>query len=89
MRKKEVKRLLRAQPAFEEWIKADPMRVAKIRTNPAIAEEYYAKWNSMKSRRKIKEKLSLDNITQKTKRVHDKLQNLQAVLDIVSEKSKR
>ncbi|QQE72674.1 hypothetical protein KDJ56_11865 [Brevibacillus composti] len=84
MKKKELKRLFKANPDFEAWLKQDPSRVASIRSNPAAAGDLFKRWSDRK-----KGKIDFENISQKTKRASEMLSNMQSIMDMMSDYSKK
>ncbi|MGN7470612.1 hypothetical protein [Brevibacillus sp. SAFN-007a] len=84
MKKKEVKRLLKEHPEFEAWVVEDSMRVRAVRSNPAMAEELFKRWNDRKRGR-----LDFDNISQKTKRASEMLTGVQSIMDMMADYTKK
>lgn len=84
VKKKDMKRLFKANPDFEAWLMQDPSRVAAIRANPAAANDLFKRWNDRK-----KGIIDFDNITQKTKRASEMLTNVQSIMEMMSDYSKK
>jgi len=85
MKKKEVKRLLRQHPEFEEWLLQDPSRVSAIRSKPAVASEMFQRW----SERRNKGIINFESLTQKTKRANEMLSNVQNIMEMMAEYNKK
>ncbi|USG68243.1 hypothetical protein NDK47_13570 [Brevibacillus ruminantium] len=84
MKKKELKRLFKDNPEFESWLKQDPTRVASVRSNPAVADDLFKKWKDRK-----KGRIDFDNITEKTRRAGEMLSNVQSIMEMMSDYSKK
>lgn len=84
MKRKDVKRLLKAHPEFEAWLMEDSMRVTAVRSNPETAEEMFKRWSDRK-----KGILDFDTISQKTKRASEMLTNVQSILEMMAEQTKK
>lgn len=83
MRKRDVKRLLRMNPAFESWLLQDSMRAIEVRMDPGKTKGFYKKWKQ-ESWKKI---FSIENITEKSKRASDMLTDVQTVMEMMTEQN--
>jgi hypothetical protein len=85
MKKKEVKRLLRQHPEFEQWLQQDSSRISTIRENPAAAGDLFKRW----SERRNKGVIDFKSITEKTKRANEMLMNVQSIMEMMAEHNKK
>jgi hypothetical protein len=84
MKKKEVRRLLKQHPDFEQWLLQNSEWVASVRNNPASAGELFKRWNDRKSGR-----IDFQGISQKTKRASEVLGNVQSIMEMMSDSNKK
>lgn len=89
MKKREVKKLLRDNPEFSNWVKKDPVRMENIRSNPDETVRMMAKWRS-EARKKLNPFLvDFEMLSDKSKRASEMLGSIQSVLEMLSEYSKK
>lgn len=81
MRRKDVKRLFRLNPDFESWLLKDSMRAIEVRTDPSKTKGFYRQWQ-MESKRKP---FTFEMITEKTKKASSVLNNVQTIMEMMSE----
>lgn len=86
MKKKEVKKLLKQNPEFAQWLTQDKTRVAEIKNNPAVAAQLFKTWND---KHKGFGRLNFNVISQKTKRASEMLSNVQSIMDMIADYSKK
>jgi hypothetical protein len=84
MKKKEVKRLLKQHPEFEQWLLQDSARVSTVRSNPASIGELFKRWNDRRMGR-----IDFQGISQKTKRASEMLGNVQSIMEMMADYSKK
>ncbi|MGG0757154.1 hypothetical protein [Brevibacillus laterosporus] len=90
MKKSTAKRILRDYPEFESWLKQKPTRVAKVLSNPAQMDKYLEQWEKEKRKQhtSFASFVNLENISEKTRKVNEKLTSLQSILDVISDNKK-
>jgi hypothetical protein len=84
MKRKEVKRFLRANPEFEAWLDEDAMRKSMIKSNPSAVEELFKRWSDRK-----KGVLDFNTISQKTKKASEMLTGVQTFMDMMADYTKK
>ncbi|WP_232696510.1 hypothetical protein [Brevibacillus daliensis] len=89
MRKSTAKRILKEYPEFEQWLRKKPSRVAKVLSNPEEIGRYLGEWEAEKKRKRLIPIVDLDNISQKTRMVNEKLTSLQSFLDLLSDNKEK
>lgn len=87
MKKKDVKKLLKDYPEFSNWVKKDPMKMANLRSNPKEAPKLLAKWRAESQKRSTL--IDFETFAEKSKRASQMLGNIQNVMDILAEYSKK
>ncbi|AKF95726.1 hypothetical protein ABE137_20410 [Brevibacillus laterosporus] len=91
MKKSTAKRILRDYPEFEAWLKQKPTRVARVLSNPATMDKYLEQWEKEKKRQQrtsLASLVNLQSISEKTRKVNEKLTSLQSILDVISDNKK-
>jgi hypothetical protein len=86
VKKKEVKKLLKQNPEFAQWLIQDKSRIAEIKENPAVAAQLFKTWND---KNKGLGRLNFNVISQKTKRASEMLSNVQSIMDAIAEHTKK
>jgi hypothetical protein len=84
MKKKEVRRLLKYHPDFEQWLFQDSERLASVRNNPASAGELFKRWNDRRNGR-----IDFQGISQKTKHASEVLGNVQQIMEKMSDYNRK
>jgi hypothetical protein len=84
MKRKEVKRFMRANPEFEAWVEEDAMRKTTVKSNPGAVEDLYKRWQDRK-----KAVLDFNTISQKTKKASEMLTGVQTFMDMMADYTKK
>jgi hypothetical protein len=84
VKKKEVKKLLKQNPEFAQWLMQDKARMTEVKENPAAAAQLFKTWNDRQ-----KGRLNFHVISQKTKRASEMLSNVQSIMDMIADYSNK
>ncbi|WP_139488108.1 hypothetical protein [Brevibacillus dissolubilis] len=89
MKKKDVKKLLKKRPDFEQWLLEDPERIRLVRKKPSETKGLLTKWESAKNKKGFVPQVDFRRLSDKTKKVNEKLNKMQGILELMAEQSKR
>ncbi|MBP1930615.1 hypothetical protein [Ammoniphilus resinae] len=57
MSRKQAKRLLKANPGFEAWLKEKPEEVTKVRENPTVIQGMFEQWKKQQTQKEQLERI--------------------------------